>query len=83
MQIHDLYLHPVYNSYPVTLDFEYNKTVRVDLHANMPSYWIVGPENQNPLQNIRVVFQTPNLDVVPAVYCVDYYAEEIAAEQSG
>ena len=53
---------------------------------NMISYLIKGPgTTTNPLDTLRVVFysfsSTPN--VIPAVYCSDYYAEEIAAEKSG
>ena len=38
MQVHDLYYHPDYNSFPVTYDFDYSKKIEVDITQNMPSY---------------------------------------------
>ena len=31
-QMHDLYFHPVYNSYPVTYDFDKGKILEWDVH---------------------------------------------------
>ena len=31
MQLHEIYYHPVYNSYPATVDYDYDKTVKWDL----------------------------------------------------
>ena len=80
----DLYSDPVYNSLPVTYNFDYEKTIEWDLKENMPSYQLKGPNNINPLESLRVnFFDGYTGKVVPAVYCTDYYAKEIAAEQSG
>ena len=55
MQIEDLYFHPVYNSYPVLYDYNYDKTVKWDLNSNMPSYRLADT-SQNLLKTLRVVF---------------------------
>ena len=80
-QMHDQYYHPVYNSYPATYNFEYDKTIQLHLNSNMPSY-LLQRYGANPLETLRVVFfDYYNMKYVPAVYCSDYYADEIAAEQ--
>ena len=47
----------------------------------MPSYKLFS-KTTNPLETLRVVFFANNV-TVPAVYCKDYYAKEIEAEQNG
>ena len=50
----------------------------------MASYRLYGNGLLDPLNTLRVVFyDSYYLQNVPAVYCKDYYAQEIAAEESG
>ena len=57
MQVHDLYSNPVYNSYPATDDYEYEKKINLDLHKNMPSYSLYSSiTDSDPLKTLRVVF---------------------------
>ena len=80
----DLYFHPKYSQYPVTYDYDYGQTILWDLQKNMPSYQIRSPSIDNPLETLRVLFFDMNThELVPSVYCEDYYAEKIAAELSG
>ena len=50
----------------------------------MPSYKIESPTLDDPLKTLRILFFTSNgYDFVPAVYCDEYYRDEIKAELSG
>ena len=80
VQIQDLYFHPVYNSYPTTYDYDYASTFKINLRENMVSYLLTSDDFSNPLKTLRVVFKSSFLKSVPAVYCQEYFAEEIAAE---
>ena len=79
------YYNPVYNQLPTTFDFNYKKTIDMDWRRNMVSYQIYSKELlAHPLQILRPVFRPANIGyVIPAVYCYEYYADEIAAEKNG
>ena len=84
LRVLDLYCNPEYNSYPVTVDFDYDKVIKVDWQKNMPSYQLLSPDyDSNPLETLRVVFIDHDREIVPAVYCSEYFDKQIAAEQSG
>ena len=85
LEARGLYYHPVYNAYPMTYNYSYNKTFELDVRQNMVSYQLKGPK-ANLLNTLRVYFMTNNTDsavVIPAVNCTNYYAREIAAEKNG
>ena len=81
-----LFQNPGYNSFPTTYDYKSNRTIEMNQRQNMVSYFIEGEYEQNPLELLRMVFYAHGDDityVIPAMYCTDYFAEEIAAENSG
>ena len=79
----DLYYYPVYNSYPVTYDYIYEKNFKWDLYTNMPSYSLLNRNGDNPLKTLRIVFYDGfSYKFYPAMYCKDYYAKEITDEKS-
>ena len=84
LQMYTLFYHPVYNQLPPEYDYDYNKNIEVDWSLNMVSYMLIDPNLNDPLETLRVVFQPEQItnDVIPAVYCKDYYADEIAAEKN-
>ena len=78
LKMYSLYYDPVYNQIPPVLDYAANKTIEMPWEKNMVSYRIRGPSS-NPAETLRVLFYD-QVEIIPAVYCSDYYADEIAAE---
>ena len=75
---------PVYNEFPTTYDYQSNRTIQMNWRQNMVSYRLTGPYDLNPLKLLRMVFENGlTRETIPAVFCTDYYAEEIAAEKNG
>ena len=81
-RVYQLYENPEYYSMPSTYDFKSDRTIELDLRKNMVSYKLMS-EDDNPLESLRIVFWSDFDTVIPAIYCSDYYATEIAAEKSG
>lgn len=80
----DEIINPDYKRKPTTFDFNYDKEVAVNLRTNMMAYTFGQSYDADEIFTyVRVVFQTQDQDLIPAVYCSDFFADEIAAEANG
>ena len=81
---HDQYVLPNYNQFPTTYDYGYSKQfIDFDLRANMMAYAFESLTSQDALRYFRVVFFDGDGSTIPAIFCKDFFAEEIQAEANG
>ena len=81
---HDQYVYPNYNQYPTTYDYGYTKQINdFDLRQNMMAYSLQSLIQISAFEYLRITFYDGDGVNIPAIFCKEYFAEEIQAEASG
>ncbi len=76
------YSSPQFNQYPSLFDFNNRQNINVDFKTNMVAYSV--DQGEDIFSYVRFIFKdVEGGDVIPAVLCSEYFADEIAAEADG